>query len=540
MLKAKSISFENLDVFVCMQTRPWSRSLLLRPHPWLQPNAPATGNGSFANNIAVGVFDLDGVVDHLGSGSVSTHGPGNMIFSPNNLSFAKNAVTDDKKTHCFYSVCVDGPSRKAALTVHCLMNDKDFGLVQWALGKSKDIHEFIGGMRGFKNSALNGTLENEVVAWTFLDTLKSLALQEQPFCQLLTRDCRYRLVEQGGLNQTEYQKLKQQADAAQESAQKDEALVQLRQQLGKLDRLVDQLRECSQACQSEEKSAQFIAMQHGVFMSQLQKLSLTPVATFRTFPKNESKLREVHEALRNTEQLKRTMAALLAGGTKGAIDVLANAEQRVVESCSNLEKLYRELQAILDRCRLVNCENREVNQQLIQQASSHTTPTPPPASPPVSVPSSTSNTSTTDHSGQSVQQIFDERLASLQQKREASMRLLAQPGIQEAIPDHQRITLERICQTAESRLNSWGRPGKFDSLPQARADQLRGKGISAFEGLIQQLDEHSVTIRQALARHQASSTSTGPVLHQLNASGNTTTGSPGNSMGTQPTRLDHP
>lgn len=675
-LALSSIPLENLDVFVCMQTRPWDRPLLLRPHPWLHPAAPEVGSATFATTIQVGVFDLDAGVERLGSsGSLSTHpGVQGMVFSGSQLPIVKQTVADNKKSHCFYSVCVDASTQRAALTLHCLMNEKDYGLVQWALTKSRDLHDFIGGMKSFQNSILN----DHVMPWTFLNALETLVYQGKPFCRLFSRRLEYRLNEQGAFQEADHQRLvdlysapksgggcsgadQQKQDSAKKTAiceqlvqhqkriewlvekiekyneacrfeqqtaastdiqqqsilkqlraksldpvvsplaqpvidyptgieailveaRREQQLVQallqqpqvhdlrsleaslqqllslqsslepisdrlekihrqllsvngenqritallkrqvvdasraqdeakkkpireeLRRKLESLSALIEKTQLSYDKCVSEKNSVQLVAIQHRVLVEQLQILGFTPCVTLTALSTDCVILEEGEETLSMARNLKAFASALLqSGGVLDTVEALENMNERLGESCPQLEKLFLDIEPILKEFKSVNDANRRVNYELQQQVSSHK-------------PSASETTSGGSDASSDNKKQFDDRLEDLRKKRETCLALLSQSGINndEAVPRYKRITLQGLCETAQARLSSWGVPGKYDSLTNARANPLRAKGIRVFESLLKQLDDQENDIRLDLARHQGAQASTdGSMVHSF-------------------------
>jgi hypothetical protein len=121
------IALENLEIFCCAQNRPWEKeSLLLRPHPWLHSNAPLEGHYSEVSNILVGICDIDSNMASLAHVSdISTQGKESNPVMYVGAELSIQGVEDDKKSHAFYSFCVDPTKRRAALTLHMLWNKTD-------------------------------------------------------------------------------------------------------------------------------------------------------------------------------------------------------------------------------------------------------------------------------------------------------------------------------------------------------------------------------------------------------------------------------
>jgi len=119
------VSVENLEVFLCVQDMPWKNvPLLLRPQPWLHPDAPVVGNYNNSSTISVGISGISDCMKVAKNQGVSTHGEGGeVVYSPNNLSI--HGVQNPEKSHAFYSLCIDPVKKKAALTLHWLLNDTD-------------------------------------------------------------------------------------------------------------------------------------------------------------------------------------------------------------------------------------------------------------------------------------------------------------------------------------------------------------------------------------------------------------------------------
>ncbi len=180
-LKRVNVSPENVEVFFCVQDRPWQNTpLLLRPHPWLHPHAPFQQKGyNKVSGAFVGVFDLHSSIDTLPlvRGISSHSGQSDMVvYSATQMPV--EGVEDFTQTHAFYSLCIEPETRKAALTLHWLLNDADQIRVQAVLEQTNTLAEFIKGTSSLDKSVLNGTLQD--VPWTPLLALDALLQDNQP------------------------------------------------------------------------------------------------------------------------------------------------------------------------------------------------------------------------------------------------------------------------------------------------------------------------------------------------------------------------
>jgi len=155
LLQQHNVSIENLEIFFCAQDMPWKNvPLLLRPHPWLHSDAPVIGDYNRSSTILAGVSDIYGCTTPLATVDISTHGPGNIVYSPNNLTI--EGVQDYNKSHAFYSFCIDATTKKAVLTLHWLLNDQDF---MKAKDFYPDLTDYIRSLTNFHNVELVAALE---------------------------------------------------------------------------------------------------------------------------------------------------------------------------------------------------------------------------------------------------------------------------------------------------------------------------------------------------------------------------------------------
>ena len=133
LLGKHGINIENLEIFFCVQDMPWQNAplslqnpqLLLRPHPWLHSDAPVQGIYNRTSTILVGISDINGRMTLATVPGISTHGEGaDVVYSGQQLEI--QGVQCYTQSHVFYSLCIKKETGEAALTLHGLLNDKEF------------------------------------------------------------------------------------------------------------------------------------------------------------------------------------------------------------------------------------------------------------------------------------------------------------------------------------------------------------------------------------------------------------------------------
>jgi ankyrin repeat protein len=175
ILNQQGIAPAQLELFFCVQNMPWKNAqLLFRPHPWLHTDAPLVGNYSKSSDVLTGVFAIGSEISHLVNiTGVSTH-PGtanHMVLSAAQMLI--NDVEDPSQTHCFYSLCIEPATKKAALTLHWLVNDQDHAQIQRILPSINTLPQFIMlATTQLQYSVLNGTAGSD--SWTPLLALNAL------------------------------------------------------------------------------------------------------------------------------------------------------------------------------------------------------------------------------------------------------------------------------------------------------------------------------------------------------------------------------
>ncbi|HXH54304.1 MAG TPA: hypothetical protein VNK03_00955 [Gammaproteobacteria bacterium] len=147
-LSANGMSVANLEMFFCVQNMPWNNSaFLLRPHPWLKPDAQTNqANYNHSSNIQASISDIGVRFPQLGAiDKVRVHAAraGNVVYS-GEPQFAIEGAQDFNNTHCFYSLCVDGATnpKRAALTLHWLLNDADHKRISALLQNTPTLEAF--------------------------------------------------------------------------------------------------------------------------------------------------------------------------------------------------------------------------------------------------------------------------------------------------------------------------------------------------------------------------------------------------------------
>lgn len=153
-LKANGMSVDNLEIFFCVQNMPWNNSaFLLRPHPWLKPDAPVNqADYNHSSNIQVSVSDIGirfpqlGAIDNVrvyATRAEHATRAGNVVYS-GEPQFRVEGVQNFNNTHCFYSLCVDGTTnpKRAALTLHWLLNDADHAQISPLLPNTLTLEAF--------------------------------------------------------------------------------------------------------------------------------------------------------------------------------------------------------------------------------------------------------------------------------------------------------------------------------------------------------------------------------------------------------------
>jgi hypothetical protein len=130
-------SIADLQCFFIVQNMPWGVEAkpLLRPHNWLHPDARESRlPGGVANQETSVRYKLFKNFDefnlhNMHTAQFSTHlaGHSRVVYSPNNASIEKNFIQGSDQSTSFYSLVVNG--NKAALTLHWLLNAKDYELI---------------------------------------------------------------------------------------------------------------------------------------------------------------------------------------------------------------------------------------------------------------------------------------------------------------------------------------------------------------------------------------------------------------------------
>lgn len=147
-LRENGVSLDNLQMFFCVQNMPWNNSaFLLRPHPWLKPDAPVNQVGyNHSSNMQVSVSDIGIRFPQLEAiDNVRVHATrvGDVVYS-GEPQFRVEGAQDFSNTHCFYSLCVDSTAnlKRAALTLHWLLNDADHAQISALLPNATTLEAF--------------------------------------------------------------------------------------------------------------------------------------------------------------------------------------------------------------------------------------------------------------------------------------------------------------------------------------------------------------------------------------------------------------
>lgn len=140
---------ESMDIFWVAQDRPWHKNdkILFRPHGWLHPGAPELARGVYSqkSSVSVSIFGLNGKVtqEEMVGTVLHTHKEADspmVVFSQDQFPITQG-IEASNETHCFYTLCIDKDKKRAALTLHTLLNDLDVEQVEKVLlrlvGKDK-------------------------------------------------------------------------------------------------------------------------------------------------------------------------------------------------------------------------------------------------------------------------------------------------------------------------------------------------------------------------------------------------------------------
>ncbi len=152
-----NIPIQSLLVLFGAQTNSWRNTrLLLRPHPWLHFDAPANGEYHRNSNIRVGLADIKGKFEELAQvDNVYTHlEHGQIVYSAQQMPIIGIENTD--QSHAFYSLVIDPATRRAALTLHFLVNDDDHDNIQQMAPTVNSLEEYIKLQSELTNSSLSG------------------------------------------------------------------------------------------------------------------------------------------------------------------------------------------------------------------------------------------------------------------------------------------------------------------------------------------------------------------------------------------------
>jgi len=118
-----------VDLFCVSQDMPYAddTQYLFRPHSWTDPEAPDWGTYAQTRNVEVGLYGTRGDLQFVGHhadaffpASITVHGPGQVVSSPNNL---RVDLLDHKRSRTFWSLTRMG--NRAAATLHLLLEDTD-------------------------------------------------------------------------------------------------------------------------------------------------------------------------------------------------------------------------------------------------------------------------------------------------------------------------------------------------------------------------------------------------------------------------------
>jgi hypothetical protein len=116
---ARIKELQEIESYIVIQNNPWPEGtqLLLRPHPWLHPDAPEysdTYNRNTSIQIAfakdVGEFPAMQTLDASTHPDAGLHGTP-LVFSPDNMQIP--FPTAPTNTTAFYSLIIDVATRKA-------------------------------------------------------------------------------------------------------------------------------------------------------------------------------------------------------------------------------------------------------------------------------------------------------------------------------------------------------------------------------------------------------------------------------------------
>lgn len=198
-LRQYNIAIGNLDVFWSVQDMPWQgEQLLLRPHPWLHPDAPQERGARQNSNILVGICDIDSSMSSVTAiQDVCTHPDvnGHMVYSERQMPIM-GIETAPNSSHSFYSLCIDPDTGRAALTLHWLLNGSDQQEVQAVVQGADDVAvedlvEMLSVMLPPSSDIVDKPFANR---WTPLDALNALqGEQPQPTTPNAQHKPRYRL-----------------------------------------------------------------------------------------------------------------------------------------------------------------------------------------------------------------------------------------------------------------------------------------------------------------------------------------------------------
>lgn len=193
-LTEHNIGLNNFESFWLVQNMPrqgvGAQPLLLRPNPWLHPDAPRERGEIQNSNILVSICDVGSrmpSVTPIPNVSTQPDVNGHMGYTSNQMPIL--GIDNRPESHSFYSLCIDPATGRAALTLHWLLDEMDYQQLlmfvnNWDNPSVEDLLGFLPGLLA-EHSALNNPLA--------FSTLEALVAGNQPTPD--SRMARYRLGE---------------------------------------------------------------------------------------------------------------------------------------------------------------------------------------------------------------------------------------------------------------------------------------------------------------------------------------------------------
>ncbi len=132
------INKDNLKLFFVAQTTPWSTSsFFLKPQPWLNSDAPATGTYQ-SQNILMGLSEIDNrfgtlvQVNGIQTGAVNntTRASRTITIGYPGKQLSILGLRDENAPCMFYSLCINPNTGQAALTLHWMLDSSSSNVIQ--------------------------------------------------------------------------------------------------------------------------------------------------------------------------------------------------------------------------------------------------------------------------------------------------------------------------------------------------------------------------------------------------------------------------